>query len=183
MLISGGGLRFAQPPAVGRRPTAGGTKLRFRSSADAGGPVNFATKRNEWHRLLQNASKCSEAFRNAMARMTYCLGHPAIVASIGPVIPSANLCKNLYNFVNFCIRKQNFAELTPVHPVDAALVDHRQVDGVQTGDRRIKDLAAAQRHKSVAEGHRRCQIQRRHRGHPSAGKPRRLIAPVTQNPA
>ena len=115
MLISGGGLRFAQPPAVGRRPTVGGTKLRFRSSADAGGPVNFATKRNEWHRLLQNASKCSEAFRNAMARMTYCLGHPANVASIGPVIPSANLCKNLYNFVNFCIRKQNFAELTPVH--------------------------------------------------------------------
>jgi hypothetical protein len=27
----------------------------------------------------------------------------------------------------------------------------------------------------VAEGHRRCQIQRRHRGHPSAGKPRCLI--------
>jgi len=47
--------------------------------------------------------------------MTYCLGHPAIVASIGPVIPSANLCKVLYNFVDICIRKQNFAELTPVH--------------------------------------------------------------------
>ena len=42
--------------------------------------------------------------------------------------------------------------------------------------RRIEDLAAAERHKSVAEGHRRCQIQRRHRGHRSAGKPRRLIA-------
>jgi hypothetical protein len=48
--------------------------------------------------------------------MTYCLGHPAIVASIGPDIPSANLCKNLHNFVDICIRKQNFAELTPVHP-------------------------------------------------------------------
>src|SRR5260370_38355529 len=40
----------------------------------------------------------------------------------------------------------------------------------------IKNMAAAQRHKSVAEGDRRCQIQRRHRGHPNAGKPRRLIA-------
>jgi transposase-like protein len=39
-----------------------------------------------------------------------------------------------------------------------------------------KTLAEAQRHKSVAEAHRRCQIQRRHRGHPSAGKPSRLIA-------
>jgi len=65
--------------------------------------------------LLQNASKCSEAFRNALARMTYCLGHPAMVASIGPVIPSANLCKVMHNFVDICIRKQNFAELTPVH--------------------------------------------------------------------
>ena len=42
--------------------------------------------------------------------------------------------------------------------------------------RGIKDLAASQRHKSVAEGHRRCQIRKRHRGHPGAGKPRRLIA-------
>jgi hypothetical protein len=38
------------------------------------------------------------------------------------------------------------------------------------------DLAATQRYKSLAEGHRGCQISRRHRGHPSAGKPRRLIA-------
>ena len=51
-----------------------------------------------------------------------------------------------------------------------------QADGLQAGRRCIKNLAAAQRHKSVAEGHRRCQIQRRHRGHPNAGKPRRLIA-------
>ena len=57
-----------------------------------------------------------------------------------------------------------------------AVVNDRQADGVQAGHRRIKNLAAAQRHKSVAEGHRRCQIQRRHRGHPHAGKPRRLIA-------
>ena len=42
--------------------------------------------------------------------------------------------------------------------------------------RRIENLAATERHKSVAEGHRRCQIPRRHRGHRSAGKPRRLIA-------
>jgi transposase-like protein len=56
------------------------------------------------------------------------------------------------------------------------IVNDCQVDGVQAALRRIKDLAAAERHKSVAEGHRRCQIRKRHRGHPSAGKPRRLIA-------
>ena len=56
-----------------------------------------------------------------------------------------------------------------------AVVNDRQADGVQAGYRRIKNLAAAQRHKSVAEGDCRCQIQRRHRG-PHAGKPRRLIA-------
>ena len=38
-------------------------------------------------------------------------------------------------------------------------------------------LATAERHKSLAEDCRRCQIQRRHRGPRSAGKPRRLIAP------
>src|SRR6476620_5604207 len=57
-----------------------------------------------------------------------------------------------------------------------AVVNDRQADGVQAGHRRIKNLAAAQRHKSVAESDCRCQIQRRHRGHPNAGKPRRLIA-------
>jgi hypothetical protein len=35
------------------------------------------------------------------------------------ITPSANLCKVLHNFVNICIRKQNFAELTPVHLRDA----------------------------------------------------------------
>ena len=35
------------------------------------------------------------------------------------IIPSANLCKTLHNFVDICIREQNFAELTPVHPHDA----------------------------------------------------------------
>ena len=56
------------------------------------------------------------------------------------------------------------------------VANHRQADGLQAALRGIKDLAASQRHKSVAEGHRRCQIRRRHRGHRSAGKPRRLIA-------
>lgn len=55
------------------------------------------------------------------------------------------------------------------------LADHCQADGVQVSHGRIKNLAMTQRHKSVAEGHRRCQIEQRHRGHPSAGKPRRLI--------
>jgi hypothetical protein len=35
--------------------------------------------------LLRNASECSETFRNTLARMIHCLGHPAIVASNGPV--------------------------------------------------------------------------------------------------
>ena len=34
-------------------------------------------------------------------------------------IHSANPCKVLHNFVNICIRKQNFAELTPVHHLGA----------------------------------------------------------------
>ena len=42
--------------------------------------------------------------------------------------------------------------------------------------RGIEDLAASQRRESVAEGHRRCRRRKRHRGHPGAGKPRRLIA-------
>jgi hypothetical protein len=57
------------------------------------------------------------------------------------------------------------------------VVNDRQADGVQAGHRRIKNLATAKRHKSLAEDCRRCQIQRRHRGPRSAGKPRRLIAP------
>src|SRR6195256_5541320 len=56
------------------------------------------------------------------------------------------------------------------------VVNDRQADGLQADLRRVKDLAATQRYKSLAEGHRRRQIPRRHRGHPSAGKPRRLIA-------
>jgi hypothetical protein len=79
--------------------------------------VNSQQNATSGNGLLQNASKCSEALRNALAIMTYCLGHPAFVASIGPVIPSANLCKVLHNFVDICIRKQNFAELTPVHRI------------------------------------------------------------------
>jgi hypothetical protein len=39
-----------------------------------------------------------------------------------------------------------------------------------------QDKSAERRNKSVAEDHRRCKIYGRHRGHPSAGKPRRLIA-------
>lgn len=57
------------------------------------------------------------------------------------------------------------------------VVNDRQVDGVQVGHRRIKNLAMAERHKSLAEDCRGCQIQRRHRGPRSAGKPRRLMAP------
>src|ERR1035437_113307 len=85
MLISGGGLCFPQPPAVGKRSTAGGDWLSFQFPGQRKPPSQSATKRNKWQRLLQNASKCSETFRNALARMTYCLGHPAIAASNGLV--------------------------------------------------------------------------------------------------
>ena len=37
------------------------------------------------------------------------------------------------------------------------VVNDRQADGIQAGRRRIENLAAAQRHKSVAEGDCRCQ--------------------------
>jgi hypothetical protein len=43
----------------------------------------------------KNASKCSETFRNALARMTYCLGHPAIAASNGPVGNQYPFCKSM----------------------------------------------------------------------------------------
>src|ERR1019366_3966533 len=90
----------------------------MQNSAEAAGqrepPVNPQQNATSGNGLLRNASKCSETFRNALARMTYCLGHPAIVASNGPGTPSANLCKVLHNFVDICIRKQNFAELTPM---------------------------------------------------------------------
>src|SRR6201993_876542 len=78
---------------------------------------------------------------------------------------------------------RSIAKEVGVQPRIVSLWRHRYADhgleGLQDkprpGKHRRKDLAAAQRYKSVAEDHRRCQIQRRHRGHPSAGKPRRLI--------
>ncbi|SFK23062.1 hypothetical protein SAMN05216525_16622 [Bradyrhizobium sp. Gha] len=57
----------------------------------------------------------------------------------------------------------------------ARVADHRQTDGVQGARGRIKNLATDSAQINCRT-HRRCQIQRRHRGHPNAGKPRRLIA-------
>src|SRR5215469_18336172 len=57
-----------------------------------------------------------------------------------------------------------------------AIINNCQADGVQAAQRRIKDLAAVERNKSVAKGHWRCQIPRWYRGRRSAGKLRRLIA-------
>jgi hypothetical protein len=95
MLISGGGFCFAQPPAVGKRSTAGGTELRFSSPVNASRPVNSQQTATSGNGSLQNVSKCSETFRNA--RMTYCLGHPAIVASNGPVGNHHPFCKSMQN--------------------------------------------------------------------------------------
>ena len=41
----------------------------------------------------------------------------------------------------------------------ARVANHRQADGLQAALRGIKDLAASQRHKSVAEGHRRVKFE------------------------
>ena len=95
MLISGGGLSFAEPPASGKRSTPGGTDLCFSPPADTSGPSQSATKRNEWRRLLQNASKCSETFRNALLGMTYCLGNPAFAASRGLIGNQHPFCKTM----------------------------------------------------------------------------------------
>jgi hypothetical protein len=57
------------------------------------------------------------------------------------------------------------------------VANDRQADNFQAALRGIKDLAAPHGHKSVAEGHRRCQIRKRHRGHRSASKPRRYVPP------
>jgi hypothetical protein len=115
MLISGGGFCFAEAPATGKRSTAGGIELRFSSSADASGPSQSATKRNEWRRLLQNASKCPETFRNALLRMTYCLGHPAIAASRRPVGTQLLFCKSMQSSAEFCRHLHKKAEICRTH--------------------------------------------------------------------
>jgi hypothetical protein len=93
MPISGGGFCFAQPPAVGKRSTAEGNDSRFSSQVNASRPVNPQQNATSGNGLLRNASKCSETFRNALARMTYCIGHSAIAASNGPVGNRYPFCK------------------------------------------------------------------------------------------
>jgi hypothetical protein len=110
MLISGGG--FVWPCRRVMKAIDGRwCRTSFHIFGRRKRPSQF---RNKTQRV---AMACYNMLRNALAQMTHCLGHPAIVASIGPVIPSANLCKVLHNFVDICIRKQNFAELTPVHRI------------------------------------------------------------------
>ena len=60
-----------------------------------------------------------------------------------------------------------------------ALADDRQADGVQAGDGRLENLAAAEGRKPVAEGRGRCHVPRRDRGHREPRSPRRLTASVT----
>jgi putative transposase len=55
--------------------------------------------------------------------------------------------------------------------------------GLQTGQRRCKNMATIEGRKSVAQSRPRRQIPKRHRGHQNAGSPRRLIDLVTQSPA
>jgi len=61
--------------------------------------------------------------------------------------------------------------------------EDRQTHGVQTCQRRRKNLAAIERREPVAKGPSRREIQKRNRGYRNAGSPRRLINLVTQNPA
>ena len=58
-----------------------------------------------------------------------------------------------------------------------------QAYGVQTRQRRRKNMATIEGQKSVAESRPRHQIPKRHRGHQDVGSPRRLIDLVTQSPA
>ena len=58
-----------------------------------------------------------------------------------------------------------------------------QAYGVQTRQRRRKNMATIEGRKSVAESRSRHQIPKRHRGHQNVGSPRRLIDLVTQSPA
>ena len=59
----------------------------------------------------------------------------------------------------------------------------RQAHGVQARLRRRKNMASVEGRKPVAQGRPRRQIPQRRRGHRDDGQPRRLIGPVTQNPA
>ena len=61
--------------------------------------------------------------------------------------------------------------------------EDRQAHGLQTGQRRCKNVATIEGRKSVAQSRPRRQIPKRHRGHQNAGSPRRLIDLVTQSPA
>ena len=61
--------------------------------------------------------------------------------------------------------------------------EDRQAHGLQTGQRRCKNMATIEGRKSVAQSRPRRQIPKRHRGHQNAGSPRRLIDLVTQSPA
>jgi hypothetical protein len=56
----------------------------------------------------------------------------------------------------------------------------RQAAGVQSDRRGAQNLPPIERHKSVAEDDRWCQIRRRHRGRYDPAKPRRLIGRITQ---
>src|SRR5262249_23819637 len=59
----------------------------------------------------------------------------------------------------------------------------RQAHGVQTRQRRRKNMAAIKGRKPVAESRPGRQIPKWHRGHRIVGSPRRLINLVTQSPA
>src|SRR5262249_6328826 len=56
-----------------------------------------------------------------------------------------------------------------------------QAYGVQTRQRRRKNMATIEGRKSVAESRPRHQIPKRHRGHQNVGSPRRLIDLITQS--
>jgi hypothetical protein len=61
MLIGGSGFCLALPPAVGMRPPADGTDLRFSAPADGSSPSQFRTKKQrvatDRYKMLRNALK------------------------------------------------------------------------------------------------------------------------------
>jgi hypothetical protein len=112
MLISDGGFCFAQPPAVGKRSTAGEIDTRFSSQVNGEPPSQSATSGSG---LLRNASKCSEPLRNVLLGMTYCLGHPFIAASNGPVGNQYPFCKSMQSSAEFCRHLYKKEEICITH--------------------------------------------------------------------
>ena len=95
MLTSGGGFRLALPPAVGMRPPADGTELRFSLPADGRSPSQFRNKSNEWQRLV---TKCFETLWQEWSIASAILPSSPPMDPLLTITPSAKFCIILSTF-------------------------------------------------------------------------------------